>query len=276
MSALKTILVHADATTQSAVRLKLAEQLAAAHGAVATAIYAATSSLTRYPMALAAGAEIGPALVELDNQRREAARAHFAANVGASRMAWLEGAGMPVADVVQRAFYADLLLLGQRPPAAPDAPADIDVPADFVSSVILDSGRPALVLPHITRAPAPLQRVLIAWKATRESARAVSAALPLLQQAARVQVVAFDEGAGVQAEAGIVEYLRAHGVSAGFKREVALEHELGAQILSLAADEQAELLVMGCYGHGRAREWALGGVTRTVLQSMTLPVLLAH
>jgi nucleotide-binding universal stress UspA family protein len=191
-------------------------------------------------------------------------------------MAWLEGAGMPVADVVQRAFYADLLLLGQRPPAAPDAPADIDVPADFVSSVILDSGRPALVLPHITRAPAPLQRVLIAWKATRESARAVSAALPLLQQAARVQVVAFDEGAGVQAEAGIVEYLRAHGVSAGFKREVALEHELGAQILSLAADEQAELLVMGCYGHGRAREWALGGVTRTVLQSMTLPVLLAH
>lgn len=273
MSTLKTILVHADATPQAAVRLKLAEQLAAAHGAVATALYAATSSLTRYPMALAAGGEIGPALVELDNQRRAAARAQFAASVGASRVAWREGAGMPVADVVQQAFYADLLLLGQRPPATP---ADLDVPADFVSSVILDSGRPALVLPYITKAAPALRRVLIAWKATRESARAVSAALPLLQQAAHVQVVAFDEGAGVQAEEGIVGYLHAHGVSAGLKREVALEHELGAQILSLAADEQADLLVMGCYGHGRAREWALGGVTRTVLQSMTLPALLAH
>jgi nucleotide-binding universal stress UspA family protein len=191
-------------------------------------------------------------------------------------VAWREGAGMPVADMVQQAFYADLLLLGQRPPATASAPANLDVPADFVSSVILDSGRAALVLPYITKTPPSLQRVLIAWKATRESARAVSAALPLLQQAARVQVVAFDEGAGLQAETGIVDYLRAHGVNAGLKREVALEHELGAQILSLAADEQAELLVMGCYGHGRAREWALGGVTRTVLQSMTLPVLLAH
>ncbi|MBX3604313.1 MAG: universal stress protein [Piscinibacter sp.] len=270
---MKTILVHADATAQAPMRLKLAEQLAAAHGAAATALYAATSALTRYPMALAAGGEIGSTLVELDRQRRTAAQAQFKASVDARRMAWREGAGLPVADLVQHAWYTDLLLLGQHPPG----PAtDVDVPADFVSSVILDSGRPALVVPAIPREPTPLRRVLIAWKATRESARAVSAALPLLQQANHVQVVAFDEGEGLQAESGIVDYLRAHGVGASLQRDTALRHELGEQLLSLAADEQADLLVMGCYGHGRAREWALGGATRTVLQSMTLPVLFCH
>lgn len=273
MSTLKTILVHADGTPQAAVRLRLGEKLAAAHGATASALYAVTSSLTRYPMALAAGADIGPALVELDRQRRDAAHAQYAASVDTGRMAWREGADLPVADVVRAACYADLLLLGQHPPGAAAA---ADVPGDFVSSVILASGRPALVLPHVLLEPVLPRQVLVAWKSTRESAHAVTAALPLLQQAQSVQVVVFDEGEGIRDEEPIVGYLAAHGVTATLKKEVALEHELGAQLLSVAADTQADLLVMGCYGHGRAREWALGGATRTVLQSMTLPVLFSH
>ncbi len=273
MSTLKTILVHADGTPQAAVRLRLGEKLAAAHGAAASALYAVTSSLTRFPMALAAGAEIGPSLVEFDRQRRDAAHAQYAAAVDPRRVAWREGADLPLADLVRAAYYADLLLLGQRPPGSA---AEADVPADFVSSAMLDSGRPALVLPYVLLEPALPRRVLVAWKATRESARAVTAALPLLQQAEVVQVAVFDEGGGIRDEAPIVDYLAAHGVSATLKKETALEHELGAQLLSLAADAQADLLVMGCYGHGRAREWALGGVTRTVLASMTLPVLLCH
>ncbi len=270
MSTLKTILVHADGTAQCAVRLRLGEKLAAAHGATARALYAVTSSLTRYPMALAAGADIGPTLVELDRQRRDAAHAQYIATVDPQRVAWHEGADLPVADMVRAACYADLLLLGQHPPGA------ADVPGDFVSSVILDSGRPALVLPHVLLEPVLPRRVLVAWKATRESARAVTAALPLLQQAESVQVVVFDEGEGIRDEQPITGYLAAHGVSATLKKEAALEHELGGQLLSLAADAQADLLVMGCYGHGRAREWALGGVTRSVLASMTLPVLFSH
>ena len=68
------------------------------------------------------------------------------------------------------------------------------MPADFVSSVLIASGRPAIVLPHIATTPAKLERVLIAWKPTRESARAVTAALPILQQARKVTVASFDEG----------------------------------------------------------------------------------
>lgn len=273
MSTLKTLLVHVDATPQSAVRLQLAEQLALAHGAQATAVYAVTSALLRYPMAMAAGADIAPMLAEVDAQRLEAARKLYAASVQPAHVGWLECKGRPIVDMAQQALCADLLVLGQR---ASDESRDVDVPADFVSSVLIDSGRPAIVVPHIARAPLRLDRVLVAWKPTREAARAVSAALPLLQQAASVTVVSFDEGGEPAPEAGIVGYLRSHGVQAGFKRAVAAEISVGDQLLSLAADEQSDLLVMGCYGHGRAREWVMGGTSRTVIASMTIPVLMSH
>lgn len=274
MSTLKSLLVHVDASPQSAVRLQIAEQLALAHGAQATAVYAVTSALLRYPMAMAAGADIAPMLAEVDAQRLEAARKLYAASVKPERVGWLECTGRPIVDVAAQALYADLLVLGQR---AADETRDVDVPADFVSAVLIDSGRPALVVPHITKTPARLGRVLIAWKPTREAARAVTAALPILQQAERVTVAAFDEGEPPAADTGILGYLRQHGVQAEFKREVASElGDVGDQLLSLAADEQSDLLVMGCYGHGRAREWVLGGASRTVIASMTIPVLMSH
>lgn len=274
MSTLKALLVHIDSSPRAAVRLKLAEQLALAHCAQATAAYAVTSALLRYPMAMAAGADMAPMLAEVDTQRSEAARKLFAASVDRSHVAWRELGGPPIAEFTREALFADLLVLGQR---AADETRDVDVPADFVSSVLIDSGRAAIVLPHILAVPPRLGRILVAWKPTREAARAVTAALPLLLQASQVTVVGFDEGDSAgSAEPGILAYLRQHGVQAGFKRQVASELDVGGQLLSLAADEQAELLVMGCYGHGRAREWVLGGVTRTVLQSMTIPVLMSH
>ncbi|MFT3953711.1 MAG: universal stress protein [Piscinibacter sp.] len=274
MSTLKTLLVHVDSSPRAAVRLKLAEQLALAHGARATAAYAVTSALLRYPLAMAAGADMAPMLAEVDAQRIEAARKLFAASVDRARVDWRELGGPPIAEFSREALYADLLVLGQR---GADETRDVDVPADFVSSVLMASGRPAIVLPHILAAAPQLGRVMVAWKPTREAARAVTAALPLLLQARQVTVVSFDEG-GVagSGEPAILAYLQAHGVQAGFKRQLASELDVGGQLLSLAADEQADLLVMGCYGHGRAREWVLGGATRTVMQSMTIPVLMSH
>jgi nucleotide-binding universal stress UspA family protein len=273
MSTLRSLVVHVDASPQAAVRLKLAEQIALAHGAHATAVYTVTSALMRYPMAMAAGADMAPALAEVDAQRLEAARKLYAATVSPAQVSWLECNGAPIADTAEQGLYADLLVLGQR---AADETRDIDVPPDFVSSVLIASGRPAIVVPHIARSPIKLDRVLVAWKPTRESARAVTAALPLLQQAASVTVVAFDEGDEPARGDDILGYLRRHGVQAAFKREVAAGAGVGEQLLSLAADEQSQLLVMGCYGHGRAREWVLGGVSRTVIASMTIPVLMSH
>jgi nucleotide-binding universal stress UspA family protein len=136
-----------------------------------------------------------------------------------------------------------------------------------------------LVLPH--DAPAgetPARVVVVAWKATREASRAVTAALPLLRRATQVHVVTWqrdDEGNGADAP-DIIGWLRSHAVSAVMHRFAEKPEDVGAGMLAQARAFDADLLVMGCYGHSRAREWILGGATRTVLKSMTLPVLIAH
>ena len=167
--------------------------------------------------------------------------------------------------------------------------ADADLPTDFVPSVLIDSGRAALVLPYIAQSALLAGTVLVAWYETRECAPAVTAALPLLRHAAQVVVVCF-EGSGSSTETGadsgsdtgtartalLETCLHQHGVVAHIQHQPAATHDLGEHLLSQVADLPADLLVMGCYGHGRARESVMGGITRTVLQAMTVPALMAH
>jgi nucleotide-binding universal stress UspA family protein len=184
---------------------------------------------------------------------------------------------VPIAGAVaQQALYADLLVLGQRNPADEAARS---LPPDFVESVLLASGRPALVLPYVGWNGAVGDSVAIAWKETPEAARAVRAAIPILQRAGRVHVLAWggEEAPRVSGDALDLErYLRLHRVQVTWHREGGEPRELGELLLSRVFDLGADLLVMGCYGHGRAREWILGGVSRTILDAMTLPVLMAH
>jgi nucleotide-binding universal stress UspA family protein len=145
------------------------------------------------------------------------------------------------------------------------------VPADFVEAVVIDSGRPAIVVPYAGTFGAIGETVLIAWKPTRESARAVSAALPLLQRAKQVHVAGWDSE-----PRDLEHFFYHHGIDAVFHREGQAPAHVGEYMLSRAAELGADLLVMGCYGHSRARELVLGGASRTVLESMTLPVLMVH
>lgn len=117
--------------------------------------------------------------------------------------------------------------------------------------------------------------MLVAWKETRTSARAVSAALPWLQWAGQVHAVRFGEDVEGQLQS-LQDYLQAHGVHIKPHAGGPEDSDVGERLLSMAADVGADLLVMGCHGHGRTREWVPGGATRTVLASMTLPVLMAH
>ena len=134
------------------------------------------------------------------------------------------------------------------------------------------------LLPYIDTGSEFGQTVLIAWKDSAASARAVTAALPVLRLAKSVHVAAWDESGspGDGEPLPIERFLQRHGVHAKVHRGGRPSGEVGELLLSLAADVQADLLVMGCYGHSRAREWLLGGVTRTIFQSMTLPVLMSH
>lgn len=278
MNALRSLLVHLDGTKRAVVRLRMAHQLATMHKATLTALFAVAPRFIPLPLPLGDGVPSAPLLDEIDPKHRMHARSLFDRTVAAEApgSVWQELRGEPpIAGFVRHALLSDLLLLGQRD--ADDA-ASLDLPTDFVEAVIIDSGRPALVVPYSGEHTAEPSTVLVAWKPTRESARAVTAALPFLGRAKNVHVVCSGESIFDTQEAltQLKKYFRLHGIALAGDHHGVAEGDVGSGLLSLAADVGAELLVMGCYGHARTRELVLGGASRTVLRSMTLPVLMAH
>ncbi|MBI2770385.1 MAG: universal stress protein [Burkholderiales bacterium] len=277
-SFIKQVLVHLDPTPAARQRLQVALRLAQQQGARLSALYATM------PLFLAASAPPDAAaamamLQEVDQEQRAATRNMFDEVVRTCGMAatWSDTLDLSMfRNFVHQALYADLLVLGQ-PSAGHDLAAS--VPADFPEYVLLASGRPALVLPHIGCPESPGTIAAIAWKPTREAARAVAAALPLLQRASQVHVLCWGAAeeamvTGEQLELG--RYLELHGVHSTWHRDASEPEALGEILLSRISDLDVDLLVMGCYGHSRAREWMLGGASRTILASMTVPVLMAH
>jgi nucleotide-binding universal stress UspA family protein len=273
----KTILVHLDDRPRSAERLELAFGLAADFDAQLVALYAPGAALIP-PYALAAA---GPALREtVEKGRAEAARQaerqfrEAAARQGGTRAEWRASSGDAAAAVRLSARYADLVVAGQ--PEAEDGDR-----RNFADELALSAGRPVLFVPYAGKFSGPGKRVLVAWDAGREAARAVSDALPFLQRAAAVEVVAFDPERGRRAHgempgADIGLYLARHGVKVSVARQSGAGFDVGSQILSRAADASSDLIVMGAFGHARVRELVLGGVTRTLLEAMTVPVLMSH
>jgi nucleotide-binding universal stress UspA family protein len=272
------VLVHVDDSPQALQRIGAARRLAQVQGAAVTALFGMTPALLVVPFAPEAGAAVVQSLREIDDERRARARTALEGALATPGPAveWAQVQGYPVAPIfAQQALYADLLVLGQHDPDAVSA----GVPPDFAESVIAASGKPALVMPYQGARATLGQSIVIAWKPTRESAHAVAAAVPMLQRARRVDVIAWgdDEEAVDGARLDLPSYLKLRGIEASWHRERGEEPDfLGELILSRACDLDADMLVMGCYGHSRAREWVLGGTSRTVLRSMTMPVLMAH
>jgi nucleotide-binding universal stress UspA family protein len=167
----------------------------------------------------------------------------------------------------------DLSVVGQ---AEPDRVAPEEL---IVEGALFSSGRPVLVVPYIQKAPIKLDRVIVCWDASRNAARAVADAMPFLARAKSVDVVIVatervksDEVPG----ADIAEHLARHDFKVDVKRIVATDTDVANTILSHAADTAADFIVMGGYGHSRLREFVLGGATRGILKSMTVPALLSH
>jgi nucleotide-binding universal stress UspA family protein len=277
MNAIKSILVHADASAQTVMRLHAATALASTHGASVRALYAVLPVYMQYPYSLSISAEATALLQQVEDERSERARALFASAASDARMPveWASTTGDPVLAFTRAAACSDLAIIGQ---SDPDNELRADVRSDFVPSVIIGSGRPTLVLPHRYQGNAIGRTALLAWKPTREAAHALAGALPLLCSADKVHVALWNEGedASTDDRADIERYLRAHGITPEVHGYGPESRDVGEYLLSLASDVAADLLVMGCYGHGRMREWVLGGATRSVLRSMTVPVLMAH
>jgi nucleotide-binding universal stress UspA family protein len=136
-----------------------------------------------------------------------------------------------------------------------------------------------VVVPYIQKEDLKLGHVLACWDGSRSAARAIADSLPFLMRGEKVEIVMVTRGDGKADElpgADLGEHLARHGLDVEVKRLVAADVDVSNVILSYAADCGADLIVMGGYGHSRLREFVLGGATRGILQSMTVPVLMAH
>jgi len=278
MSDYKTILVHTDAGRTTPARLDIAVELASAFGAHLACLYAAKSE----PIPSAA-MEARDFLVEVRQrmwaESTQAARQAYdecLRRTGFDRAEWRTSEADALDAMVLHARYADLVVIGQQ---NPEWPGSVD--QDFERALPIAAARPVLVVPYAFERRPVGRRVLVAWNASREAARAVSEALPLLKRAKQVDVVAFEPGKsgaahGAEPGADIALYLARHGVKVTVARVEAPDMDVGNQLLSRAFDLSTDLIVMGAWGHSRLRELVLGGVTRTLLESMTVPVLMAH
>ncbi|HYL90743.1 MAG TPA: universal stress protein [Burkholderiales bacterium] len=275
----KTIVVHLDAAARRAERLEIACTLAAGFDAHLVGLFA----LASLPVPFAFGGNAGTVLASEQSWREKAAAEaqHEFERVVARhgvKAEWRDAPEDAVAAVRLSARYADLVVVGQDDGEA--SLREARIAERFAEEVVLTAGRPVLLVPYVGHFSTIGARVLVAWNAGQDAARALSDALPLLQRARSVEVVAFDPepsatGHGPRPGAGIALYLARHGVQATAAQQHA-SIDVGNQILSRAADSDADLIVMGAYGHSRARELVLGGATRTVLESMTVPVLMSH
>jgi len=167
----------------------------------------------------------------------------------------------------------DLNIVAQPDHAMP-SPNDL-----LPEAVLFNSGRPMLMVPYIHVGPLKLERVLICWDGGRPAARAVHDAMPFLHKAKVIDVVAVNEGRSTVSEvsaAALIAHLARHDLSAVFQQLTADASDIHNAILSLAADKSSDLIVMGGYGHSRVREFILGGVTRGMFGSLTVPALISH
>lgn len=272
MSAIRSILLHLDSSERCAERIRIAANLATTFDAQVSGVYSVIPSMLRYPL----GLDATSVLVDLERYdeecRRKASRLFNGQRAAGNRMRWEDVPGDAIGSLACRAIYADLLVLGQRDDAMPLA---AETPSDFVFDLLARSGRPALVVPFAGSFASVGRTVLIAWKASREAARAVASALPWLSSAHKVHAIGYGEHAEQSLQC-LQAYLSCHQVRVTAHLSAVRDVSVGEDLLSRAADLGADMMVMGCYGHSRAREWMLGGVSRSILRAMTVPVLMAH
>ena len=276
---IKDIVLHLFADAKHDVAVKYAVSVAEAFGANLAAVTFAYEAVL--PATLMGG---GLPVDFINEQRALAEKAADAAVTRLKEMARRSGVAVEArlettslagaADIfghLARRF--DLSIVGQANP-------DVVGPQELIiEAALFQSGRPVVVVPYIQKTGLTLNRVLVCWDGGRQAARAIADALPFLHRAKAVEVVVVatkplksDDSRG----ADIARHLAHHDLNVDLKRAVTGGTDVANTILSYAADVSADFVVMGGYGHSRLREFILGGATRGVLSSMTIPTLMSH
>jgi len=276
--AIKDILVHVDSTAKSDLRLKIGVELAERNEAHLVGLHAKP-----YPYIPPAAPDLSPIYGELiDDQQRlidqdaEAAKKRFDDALRHTNISqeWRAVTGDPSEVIRRHARYADYVIVGQN-----NAEADRQA-VDLPEGILLTTGRPAIVVPNNPNVKTFGRNVMVAWDDGIQATRAIHDAMPILQAAENVTVLAVnpaDTGDhGAMPCADICHHLARHGVKAYAYPVTTHEFTTEHMILKRAFEHGIDLLVMGAYGHSRMREFVFGGVTAHVLEHMQLPVLMSH
>lgn len=270
--AIKNIMVHLDQGPRATIRLQLAVDLARQCGARLVGVFGQRGQAQQVGLVASwPSAEYAAASA--------ASKAQFEQLAGTiPDREWRDinrGSDTEVIRLlVNHARHVDLVILGQHDPATSH------LPKDLVEMVVLDSGRPVLVLPHTGDFPDLFRHPLVAWNDVREAARAVNDALPLLALAQETVVVqvAWQPRENRDDNALLIAHLAAHGIPAHMQMVIPESDrvQLMDALLNAVTDEGATLLVMGAKGHGTNPFSNQGAGTRYVLEHMTVPVLMSH
>ncbi|QIE25588.1 Universal stress protein family protein (plasmid) [Caballeronia sp. SBC1] len=276
----KSIVVQLDMSARAQPRLEYALRLALQFDAHLTGVFSAFSPDPRSFYVMAGTADYYEEHRKTRQQRHGALERIFHAELlrAGVRGQWIDYPDSAGEAIPRYARYADLVVAGQDDPDDPEA----FISDHFPETLVMTSGRPVLFIPYTGVFPTLGANIMVAWNGSRESARAVHDAMPLLQRAEKVTVVRLNEskdeqGANRIPGADIALLLARHDV----KAEVAAIDDIndvpmGDMLLTGAADLGADLIVMGAYGHSRWQELVMGGATRTMLASMPIPVLMSH
>jgi len=277
----KNIMVYLDQGNSNQARVDSALAIASTHGAALTGVVLIAQPSSAILQRL--GITNAPAIHEksradaqesIDQFHEQAAAAGVEADV--LKLECLEGDAPAKLSRVARVY--DLSILRQANPDSDNAA----FVAGLSEEVMFSSGRPVLYMPYIGAHQIPFKRGLIAWDGSRSSARAVHDALPLLENMDQVTILVIDSNTmepssdGVMPGEGLSRHLHRHGISSEIQHLMRGDSSTSTLVLNELANTGADLLVMGGYGTPKLREIILGGVTRTVLEMMTVPVFMSH
>lgn len=274
----RSILVHVARSDVHDAAVTAAASLAAAHDALLIGLGAGLPAV----MPVADGMTASLVVEVIDEQRAQLhetlteAEKHFrAAAAQAPSVSWRAFEGSAVDTIAKESRAADLIVLPHPPESTA---ADMLLPAD-PGDVLMAAGRPVL-LPAAGATTLNPRNVLIAWKDASQTRRAVHDALPLLKRAGTVTVLGVDDTGEEDAIKRVIEdavaHLSRHGVTATARMTALTTGDAGSEILKVANESGADLIVAGGYGRSRVSEWAFGGVTRTLLQQTAIACLLSH
>jgi nucleotide-binding universal stress UspA family protein len=274
----QALLVHVADDEYCAQRVQIAAEMARRFEAELTGAYlVSTVGLTPFTSAMLPELIVEQRMAETGQAQADAEVLFRTAcdRAGLVDVEWLAPAGAPLEMAEHHARYADMVVVGQP------IPHDGGFSDALANAVLLHGGRPVLVVPREYTGDAAGRHVVIAWKESREAARAVADALPFLARAERVTVLAFDtpgreERPGGHAAENILTWLARHHITSTLVRAETDEGRIAQAVRTHAGEAGADLVVMGGYSRPRLQEIVLGGVTRDMLSDMTVPVLMSH